>query len=601
MIDASIYNNLQPPKVNDPLETMARVMQIRGAQQQLQLAPLQQQALEMENEQRSLDLQDQQTMRQMLPQLLQDTGGDWEKAVQGLAPHVSPNTAFGLQQLFLGNAEKRASTLKALADAKQANANVQQKENDYLGSLALGVRRAGYSPTVFDAALEHAAAINPDYQQHIGQIRQAVQQDPNTLRQIIDGLISGSESATKESREQAAQDRADEEFQLKKPGLQADAQNAELQQLVREMENGGASDQGGYVRLLRKYPRAAGVAPAAYGPDTLATLKRSMVPVKDQPQFDIDSMKAKMGLMGNSEYDQFLMQYARNLGKTPAQLNPQEGLESFAKFAELKQDPTMRALAIAQKNLATTLARAQLDQMPTAEDAANIADDIQNHRLAPDQISILRGRGNGQLGLMIERAMKKQNPQFNWEQAASEYQLARSPGFQNTVRYMDSVQESIPLVIQRAQALANGNVRSINALLNAGRNQFNNIDVKKFQTDALLVADELGKILQGGGSGAGTSDAKLKQASEILSTSDSPEAIAAALGDVNTLIGFRRQALTKGTYLENTKPGVGISNYKGTATDPKTGHKIGTNDLGSDGKPVKGAAWYDATTGQRIQ
>ena len=137
---------------------------------------------------------------------------------------------------------------------------------------------------------------------------------------------------------------------------------------------------------------------------------------------------------------------------------------------------------------------------------------------------------------MVERELKKTDTNFNWEDASASYQLARSTGFQNTVRYMDSVQNSMPQLQQAANALANGQVKSINALVNAGKNQFNNIDLKKFQADRALVGDEIAKILQGGGTGNGTSDAKLKQAQDLIGQSDNPAAIAATLGEVNKLI-----------------------------------------------------------------
>jgi hypothetical protein len=93
------------------------------------------------------------------------------------------------------------------------------------------------------------------------------------------------------------------------------------------------------------------------------------------------------------------------------------------------------------------------------------------------------------------------------------------------------------------------------------------VDLKKFETDRTLVADEIAKILQGGGSGNGTSDMKLKQAGEILKSSDSPAAIAAALGDVQQLIGYRRKALTRGTYLD--KPEASSGGNAGGSSLPK--------------------------------
>jgi hypothetical protein len=67
----------------------------------------------------------------------------------------------------------------------------------------------------------------------------------------------------------------------------------------------------------------------------------------------------------------------------------------------------------------------------------------------------------------------------------------------------------------------------------------------------LIVGDEVAKILQGGGTGSATSDAKLRQAGDILSAADSPKSIAAALKEISTLIGYRRTALTRGTYMES--------------------------------------------------
>ncbi len=223
----------------------------------------------------------------------------------------------------------------------------------------------------------------------------------------------------------------------------------------------------------------------------------------------------------------------------------------------------------------------QMGQQPTPDQAKQVAGDIVAHRIAPEQLSQLFG-GFGTQGQAFKRMVMveahKIDPNFDYEQAAAEYQLTKSPAFQNTIRYMDSVTESIPLLLDRATKLANGNIRSINSLVNAGKNQFNDVDLKKFTTDRLLVADEIAKILQGGGTGSGTSDTKLKQAGEILSATDSPAAVKGALEDVKQLIGYRRTALTRGTYFEGSKP-------SGNAAAPQTlvGPGGKTLTIGADG------------------
>lgn len=245
--------------------------------------------------------------------------------------------------------------------------------------------------------------------------------------------------------------------------------------------------------------------------------------------------------------------YAKSLGKTVEQLTPQQVMKAEADYAQRGQDPASRDAALASRELANTMRQMQIGQMPTEADAKMYAQDVLAHRLSPDQFSQFRGRGNGALGTMIEREVKKANPEFDWEQAAAEYQLTKSPQFQNAVRYMDSVQSSIPLVVKRAQELGNSKIRFVNGLANMGRDQLNDPALAKFQTDALLVADEIAKILQGGGTGSGTSDAKLQQAASIIRQSDSPANIAAKMAEVQQLISYRRHSLTKGTYMESTE------------------------------------------------
>jgi hypothetical protein len=256
------------------------------------------------------------------------------------------------------------------------------------------------------------------------------------------------------------------------------------------------------------------------------------------------------------EFQTFKQSYPKTLGKTDwVSLTPEQQVGALGKYAESKADPALRAAALAQKNLAELMAKAQLDAMPTPAQAASVAEDLVAHRIAPEQLASLfstRGKEGLAFKLAVTSEAKKLQPDFNFEEASSNYNLVKSPGFQNTVRYMDSVQESMPRLLDAANKLGRGSFRSWNALQNAAANQFNSVDLKKLKTDALLVGDEVAKILSGGGSGSATSDAKLKQAIELISASDSVPALAAALGEIDALIGYRRKALTRGTYMEGT-------------------------------------------------
>jgi hypothetical protein len=245
---------------------------------------------------------------------------------------------------------------------------------------------------------------------------------------------------------------------------------------------------------------------------------------------------------------------AQNGGQplTDAQAKEVEA-KSLAAYAVAKADPAMREAALAQKALAAAQVQMNLNMQPTKEQAAAVADDLVNHRLSPSQVVSLfstRGKEGLAFKLAVSAEAKKQQPDFNFEEAQATYDLSKSTGFQNTVRAIDSTTESIPRLLTNVNKLGRGNFRSFNELANAAGSQFNSTDLKRVKTDALLVGDEVARVLAGGGTGSATSDAKLKQATDLINTSDSVPAIGAAMDEIQALMGARRRALTRGTYLE---------------------------------------------------
>lgn len=323
-----------------------------------------------------------------------------------------------------------------------------------------------------------------------------------------------------------------------------------------ELKDGSQLPIANALDLTRKRPLAQGGSPIA------------------KPQ--------KADLTASTEEERFVQKWAKDRNKTFTALTADEELQARKAFRESgradqrvapggvdaqfndlvalwKADPKNAgkelppSVAIKLRKQANEV-NDRPDQIEaiSPDDVKGAASAILSRRMAPSQLSLVGGMGNR--GVKFKQAVvaevNRQAPTFNWQEAESDFQFGKNTGTQNTVRYLDSVTESMPLLLQRAKALDNGDVRAINALLNAGKNQFNDVDLKRFKTDVLFVADEIAKILQGGGTGNGTSDAKLRQASEVLSASDSPKAIAGALEDVSILLGNRRRSLTRGTFMD---------------------------------------------------
>lgn len=188
---------------------------------------------------------------------------------------------------------------------------------------------------------------------------------------------------------------------------------------------------------------------------------------------------------------------------------------------------------------------------PTADAA-----DLLNKRISPSQYQSQQGIGKMRAKRLdeVKAELRKVDPNFNWQDAEANYQFAKSPNFQNTVRYIDNTLESLPRLQASADKLANGQFKSLNALKNMTSQQLNGVDIGVFNTDRVLIGDEIAKILQGGNN-AGVSDAKLTQAQGLISGSDDPKLVAAKLKEIIGLIALRRGALTRGTPYE--RGGVG--------------------------------------------
>lgn len=295
-----------------------------------------------------------------------------------------------------------------------------------------------------------------------------------------------------------------------------------------------------------------------YSPKYQAEQAKLKEPIKAGPEEVVNTPeRAAQGLpplmtggaKPKDEWESFQTAYAnQNKAKDWNSLTPQQQMAGFAQFATSKQTPESQDL----QDLRRTMLQLQIGQQPTKEDAQGFAQSMVNHTMAPSQIQLLGGFGTAGAAFkrMVLTEAQKIDPSINWEEAESNYQLVKSPGFQNTVRYMDAVQNSIPRLEQNVAKLGNGKYRSLNDLVNASKGEFNSADVKAFKTDATLVGDEVAKLLQGGGTGNATSDAKLKQGVDLFSSSDDVPAMAATVKEIQYLLGNRRSSLTRGTYLE---------------------------------------------------
>lgn len=152
---------------------------------------------------------------------------------------------------------------------------------------------------------------------------------------------------------------------------------------------------------------------------------------------------------------------------------------------------------------------------------------------------------------------------YNLAQAQIDFKEAQNPSTRSTLRYLNSLTGSGP---DNTTGNPNGNLAELSKLSKSiGRTDFPALNDKAawlrlqtgdpkiaaYKTAATEIADQVGKILQGGGAGGGTSDAKLKQAQEMFATGFSTDQLDAVVAELRPLLSNRQKSMIQDNrYLE---------------------------------------------------
>lgn len=146
-------------------------------------------------------------------------------------------------------------------------------------------------------------------------------------------------------------------------------------------------------------------------------------------------------------------------------------------------------------------------------------------------------------------SMQKYGKPFNIAQAQSDYKYATAPQTQNTLKYLNSLTGpdgnagNLGELIKSSNSVSRTQFPALNDAAAWARLESGDPGITAYRTTALEVADQAAKILQGGGTGSGTSDAKLKQASEIFDSGFTKGQIQANAQTLRTLLANRKKEM----------------------------------------------------------
>jgi len=225
-------------------------------------------------------------------------------------------------------------------------------------------------------------------------------------------------------------------------------------------------------------------------------------------------MKLKLGMMGNTEFDQFLVQYARGLTpqKTPATLDSKQFMDALAKYKEYTQDPVTRALLIGTQGLQQQLLKGQVGSILTDEEIKDMGKDLYTGAMAPQQYAEFKTSRVNQFPKLVSAAkaygQSIGGKPFDLSARESEFQTRKKteddfgPGKEGgMIRSNNNAFEHLGLLDEARQALGTNNIPLMRAISQSLGIQFGGSAATTYDLIAQRVGDEITKSFVPGAGG----------------------------------------------------------------------------------------------------
>jgi hypothetical protein len=179
----------------------------------------------------------------------------------------------------------------------------------------------------------------------------------------------------------------------------------------------------------------------------------------------------------------------------------------------------------------------------------------------PTQFSKRSKTYNGDLARANEYSFARYGKAWDPAQATIDYTFAKNTGTQNTLKYLNSLTGengkggNLGRLIATSNSITRTDFPKLNDAAAWARLQAGDPAIARYHTDVTEVADQVAKILQGGGSGGGTSDAKLKQAQELFQTGFSKDQMKGVADELLGLLSNRKtEFIGNNRYLQKQFP-----------------------------------------------
>lgn len=263
-------------------------------------------------------------------------------------------------------------------------------------------------------------------------------------------------------------------------------------------------------------------------------------------------------------------------GKTVSErmaLKAQDDLQKQKDAQELEKrkadDKERRNLAFAEKLDAQNIKNRGLDaassntttfpnqwtdpKLHTNYDLSHPAMKLVDGTLAPQELSKRATKGSDSYNNIIKAAddysLARYGKNFDFQKADNDWKYATQKGTQDTFKFLNSLtgrdnqSGNLGDLIKKSDSITRTDFPAINDKLAWARINAGDPSMAGYLTNVTEVADQVAKVLQGGGTGSGTSDTKLKQAQEMFRNGWSKDSMREVATTLRQLLGNRKSEM----------------------------------------------------------
>lgn len=290
--------------------------------------------------------------------------------------------------------------------------------------------------------------------------------------------------------------------------------------------------------------RIDGVHAALVSPDWLSSKINHELPITVRSYKDgklkEDTYTIPAGTLTGDQYTKMIM------GQSQEALTDYLKVEENKQKAALTKAETTKDYAGAAKDEAETRA---LNEATSGNVIQSNAAQLVEGTMDPSNLSRRSKSYDATIAAANAYSLQKYGRPFDIAKAAGDYKFATNVQTYNTLNYLNSLtgrdnkSGNLGTVIALSQKLAQTKFPPINAVEQWAKISAGNPQVAAYRSAILEVSDQIAKILQGGGTGSGTSDKKLEQAQEVLDKNFNARQIAEVAVTLRDLLGNRKQEI----------------------------------------------------------